>query len=370
MENPFKYGCVVSGDHFCERTKAERELRGFVKSGQNVFIQGERRMGKTSLVKKAVSGIRGERLVYIDLYCIGSQADLCRRIAEGVGRTSSSMSFLKRAMAFASRLRPTLSFDANDGMPKISVDSIAADEPESLDVALSMLENIAAEGKTCVVFDEFQDILRLKDAERVLAEMRGRIQFQENIPYFFLGSVRHEMWRIFNDSKSPFFKSAAAFDVGEIDTADFSRFLVSRFQKGKRRISDKMVRSVIEMASGVSGDVQELCAALWDVTEDGDEVVDSCVPEALDVIFMRDRKGFEKAVSVLSPMQVRVLRGIAVNSGARVYGADFMKRIGVTNAGAVKKALTRLEEQDLVYMVEGKYKFTDSFFRQWVLKYV
>ena len=57
-------------------------------------------------------------------------------------------------------------------MPKISVDSIAADEPESLDVALSMLENIAAEGKTCVVFDEFQDILRLKDAERVLQKLK------------------------------------------------------------------------------------------------------------------------------------------------------------------------------------------------------
>ena len=41
MDNPFKYGCVVSGDHFCERRKAERELRGFIKAGQNVFVQGE-----------------------------------------------------------------------------------------------------------------------------------------------------------------------------------------------------------------------------------------------------------------------------------------------------------------------------------------
>lgn len=48
MYNPFKYGCVVSGDHFCERRKAERELRGFIKAGQNVFVQGERRMGKTA----------------------------------------------------------------------------------------------------------------------------------------------------------------------------------------------------------------------------------------------------------------------------------------------------------------------------------
>ena len=225
MDNPFKYGCVVSGDHFCDRDKAEDEIRRFVKAGQNVFVQGERRMGKTSLVKKAVSSIKGERLVYIDLYCIGSQADLCRRIAEGVGRANTSMPFLKRAMSFASRLRPTLSFDSENGTPKISVDSIAAAEPTSLGVVLEMLEKIACDGRTCVVFDEFQDVLRLKDSARVLAEMRSRIQFQENIPYLFLGSVRHEMWRIFNDSKSPFFKSAAAYDVGEIDAGDFAAFI-------------------------------------------------------------------------------------------------------------------------------------------------
>ena len=368
MENPFKYGCVVSGDHFCERAKAEMEIRGFVKAGQNVFVQGERRMGKTSLVKKAVAGIRGERLVYIDLYCIGTQADLCRRVTEGVGRANASMPFLKRVMGFVSRLRPTLAFDSNDGSPKISVDTLAAEEPSSLDVVLTMLEKVAADGKTCVVFDEFQDVLRLKESERVLAEMRGRIQFQVNVPYFFLGSVRHEMWRIFTDSKSPFFKSAAAYDVGEIDAADFSRFLVSRFQKGKRRISPALAGRIIETVCGVSGDVQELCAALWDGTDSGSEITDADLPAALDVVFMRERKGFEKAVSALTPTQFTVLQGLAAYPGAKVFGGEFLRCIGVTNTGAVKKALSRLEAHNLIHVSGGTYKFTDSFFRQWILK--
>ena len=368
MENPFRYGCVVSGDHFCKRAKAEEDIRRFVKSGQNVFVQGERRMGKTSLVKKAVTGIRGERLVYIDLYCIGSQADLCRRVTEGVARANASMPFLKRVMAFASRLRPTLAFDSTDGSPKIAIDALAAEEPASLDVVMTMLEKIAADGKTCVVFDEFQDVIRLKESERVLAELRGRIQFQENVPYLFLGSVRHEMWRIFTDSKSPFFKSAAAYDVGEIDVDDFSDFLLSRFKKGLRRISSATVKKIIATASGVSGDVQELCAALWDVTGVGDEITEDDLPKALNVVFMRERKGFERAVSILTPMQLKILQGLAAYPDAKVYGADFLRGIGVTNAGAVKKALTRLEGHDLVYVSDGKYKFTDSFFRQWILQ--
>ncbi len=367
MYNPFKYGCVVSGDHFCERRKAERELRGFIKAGQNVFVQGERRMGKTSLVRKAVEGTRGERLVYVDVYCIGSQADLCRRITEGVGRANSYMPFLRRVMSFASRLRPTLSFDSQDGSPKISVDSLAADEPESLGVVMDMLEKVSADGKTCVVFDEFQDIERLKDAERVLAEMRGRIQFQENVPYMFLGSVRHEMWRIFNDPKSPFFKSAAAYDVGEIDFGDFSSFVVSRFEKGRRRVSLGMAGKIIQTVCGVSGDVQELCAALWDVTNAGQEVTEADIPAALQVVFMRERKGFEKSVSILTPLQLRVLQEIAVTPKAKVFGAEFLRRVGMANAGAVSKAVGRLEDHGLIYEMDGEHRFGDSFFRQWIL---
>ena len=31
MKNPFKYGCVVGGDSFCERPELERKLAGFVR---------------------------------------------------------------------------------------------------------------------------------------------------------------------------------------------------------------------------------------------------------------------------------------------------------------------------------------------------
>ncbi len=176
------------------------------------------------------------------------------------------------------------------------------------------------------------------------------------------------MWRIFNDSKSPFFKSAAAYDVGEIDAGDFAAFIVARFAKGGRRTSLETAGAIIEAACGVSGDVQEFCAALWDATSDGDEVSQADFPKALDVIFMRERKGFEKTLSRLTPLQTTVLRSLAAYPKARVYGAEFLKAAGMANAGAVRKALLRLEDNDLVYQVDGEYRFTDSFFRQWLLK--
>jgi len=367
MNNPFKYGCVVSGEHFCRRASAERDLCRFIQAGQNVVIQGERRMGKTSLVKKAATGLRGWRMVYIDLYYINNQSDLCRRIVEGVSRSKAELPFLQRVLQMVPRLRPAISFDATDGSPKISIDARAADEPESIDAVMTMLENLSSDGKTCVVFDEFQDIRRLADAERILAEMRSSIQFQENTPYLFLGSVRHELWDIFNNSRSPFFKSAATYDVGAIDQEDFAAFIVDRFRNGARSVNVDTAIKIIDSACGVSGDVQEFCAALWDATEHNAAITEKDFPRALELIFTREHKGFERAASQLTPTQFSVLSTLARTPDARPYGADFLSKVGISNAGTVRKAIKRLETNDLIYEHKGTYRFVDSFFRAWLL---
>ena len=176
---PFKYGCVVGGENFCPRPSLEKQLQEFAADGQNLVIQGARRMGKTSLIKHAIGNMRRMRLIYIDLYCISSLADFCARVMKGIAKSSEEMSFLKKAVQFAFRLRPVLAIDPRDGSTTISVDTRAAAEPDSLDAVMSTLDKIAADGKTCIVFDEFQDILKLDNANGILAQMRSTIQFQD-----------------------------------------------------------------------------------------------------------------------------------------------------------------------------------------------
>ena len=64
--------------------------------------------------------------------------------------------------------------------------------------------------------------------------MRGKIQFQSETPYVFLGSIRNEMSAMSTNSRSPFCKSAALFDIGRIDDDDFADFLTRRFKTDRR----------------------------------------------------------------------------------------------------------------------------------------
>ena len=120
MKNPFKYGCVVSGDSFCERPELTTKLAGFVRSGQNVVIQGERRMGKTSLVRETIGRMKGVRLVYVDLLGVCDIGDLCGRIAEALAETDRTLPFYRKLGRMLAKLRPTVSVDPDSGMPVFS----------------------------------------------------------------------------------------------------------------------------------------------------------------------------------------------------------------------------------------------------------
>ena len=367
MENPFRYGSAVNGDFFCPRPELERQLKGYAKAGQNLVVYGERRMGKTSLVRKVIGGLPGARLLYIDLYYIRSLSDFCKRVMIGIADVKDKAPFLRRAMELVVRLRPTLGIDAKDGTPVISIDERLSDEPESLRIAMGAIEKLAKENGLCVVFDEFQDVLKLEDDPwGVLAQMRSTIQFQTDTPYFYLGSVRNEMLKIFSDPDSPFFKSALPLEVGPIDRVDFAEFLRRRFAAGNRKASLEFIAKVIDFADGVSGDVQELCDALWERSDRGATLDESALPAAMSCVFSREGGAFETALARMTPRQMRVLRVLAERPTAKVFSSDFMEASRMTNPGAMKKTIDRFVSDRLIFQKGDAYRFFNPFFREWI----
>lgn len=366
---PFKFGCIVEKEHFCPRPALEAELRRYVSGGQNLVLQGERRRGKSSLVVKVVKDIRGMGLLYVDLLGICSAADFCRRVMDGIVGLDSSQSFLRKTVSMIASLRPLVVIDRDTGLPAISLDSRSAADPSSVSAVMSMIAAHAKKRRICVVFDEFQDILDLPDANRVLAEMRGKIQFMPDTAFVFLGSVRNQMSEIFAHPRSPFFKSALEVGIGEMTDPSFARFLLGRFAKGRRKADADFIDGLIRSLDGVPGDVQELCDALWSVTETGECVDASKLTAAYRYIFAHEGSSYETYLKLLTPLQRKVLRALAAIGGKHVVASDFMDAAGIHNASSVKKALSRLVEIGHVYYFDGEYKFVSPFFREWIRRH-
>ena len=363
--NPFRYGCVVEDSFYCPRPVLERQLAGFVRSGQNVVVHGERRMGKTSLINAVVGGMRAWRMVYVDLLHVQTVGDVCRRIVSAVRAVEKKASLFEKALKMLPRLRPVMRIDPSTGEFGFGLDARAADDPYAMEEVMDMLSGLASKGRTVIVFDEFQDIGNLAEAQTVLALMRGKIQFQGNTPYVFTGSVRHRMIEMFDNPDSPFYKSALTLCVGEIDTESFVSFLRKRFESGGRRVSDETVGAIVAAVAGVPGDAQQLCEAVWEVTSRQVEKED--VDSALKVVFMREGDKFESFCERLSPVQFKLLVAIARFGGREIQSRRFLDEAGIGNAASARKAAARLCELRYIYSFRGEYRFASMFFRAWLL---
>ena len=364
--NPFKYGGVVDGEFFCPRPDLERSLASYIKSGQNVVIQGERRTGKTSLVLETVRNLKGFALFHADFLGVRDLTDFCNRLASAFARLEYTDSWLAKLVRSLTQLRPVVSIDPSSGAPTVSLDARLAETPDSLDAILTALIEQTARRKVCVVLDEFQDILDIEDGERILAIMRSRIQLDSRTAYIFLGSVQNRMTDIFFKYKSPFYHSATSFPVGEIEYDRFLAFTKKRFATAKRTLPQDVFDAAYRITSRNPGYTQELCEAIWQTTASGDILTEKNIPLALSLIYAREQDHYVFCIKQLTSLQKRMLKMIAIQEGREVFSAKSLEVANVYNRTSAKKAVAKLEKEDLIYWYRNAYRFVNPFFREWV----
>jgi len=175
------------------------------------------------------------------------------------------------------------------------------------------------------------------------------------------------MLAIFTAPESPFFKSAVSFDVGPIDADEFAAFLKRRFAGGKREVDEPVLSKVFDWAENIPGDVQQLCAALWEITSYRDRITEGLLPAALERIFARESKAYEAALVPVTGQQLRCLVGLARLKGTPPLSQDFLRGVGIAAAASVQRALNRLEKLKIIYRHAGRYKFVNPFFKSWLI---
>ena len=198
--------------------------------------------------------------------------------------------------------------------------------------------------------------------------LRSRIQLDSNTPYIFLSSIRNKMAEIFFKYSSPFYHSAAAFKVGNIDPDEFFAFIKKRFATGGRKLTRAMFDAIARTARDTPGFIQELCDALWQMSSKGTTHEESDIQQALAIIFARENDHFTFALKQLTAQQTRVRRTIAVRGGREILSGSFLEAAQVFNAASVKKAVAKLERENIIYNYDGEYRFGSPFFCEWILR--
>ena len=137
--NPFIYGRVVSRENFCARPELEKRLKSYIQSNQNVLVEGERRIGKTSLIHETVRQIKNHRLIYIDLLEVKNSDELCRRMVKCLLSMGTKGDFFNHILKSLAHLRPVVSVDPLTGAPTVSMGAETPLLPDSIEGILDLI---------------------------------------------------------------------------------------------------------------------------------------------------------------------------------------------------------------------------------------
>jgi len=364
MENPFKFGGLVTGKDFVDRESEIAEIVKEIRSGTNLLLFSHRRMGKSSLLMEIMRRHRGEFLfVYVDLYGVATKTRMVEVFMSAL--VGSTYGGLKKVVAGikdilkGSRFRLVVN---ERGEPGIEFSLGEPTMPEIQDV-LDLPEQIAKKRRkrVVIIFDEFQEI-GLLDGAALLKAMRARIQTHKHVSYVFAGSKKHLLLRMFEEREGAFFKSAKPMELGPIPRADFEKFLIDRFAAAGGRFGTEAARAIVEAGKGNPYYVQQIAHELFNMSvrprwpEDFETAVTA-------TLIHQSPAFFTLWDSLKSQMQRRYLVAIA-REPATARGSEFIERHRLKSASHVQKAMRQLDARGVT---EGG-EIVDPMFALWLKK--
>lgn len=370
---PFSLKPLDAKADFCNREDELTRLKAMAQDGTNVVLQSPRRYGKTSLVRRVQHELEQEGFltIYVDFFGVDSVLDVTTRLAQaiysGLHRKESLLDKGRKLLGGFMTLRPVLK--PSDKGVSIGVEHVAPerDPLEMLPAVLDELGELIAhkEYPVNLVFDEFQEVCRLKESAQVEGLMRSRIQHHQSA-YFFVGSRRGMLLAMFSDRKRPFFQSAVVIELPPLPEDDALAYIVAGFESAGKNCPPETAQVIAKKTEGYAYYIQRVARELFDLAPEtaSEDLLDT----ALENVLAGERFGFEATLGHLPAPQIKLLKALAQGSVQEAFGTGFLARTGLPQA-TVKYSLDKLREEDLIEKGEnGQWRVIDPFFRMWLQK--
>ncbi len=375
MDNPFKYGEIVTGQAFTNRRDELDELAADIRNGQNVVIVSRRRFGKTSLVLRACERLREEGVLvaYVDLFPAATKQRFAELLAGSLHRSLLGLPdrLLKGTMRLFDRL--SLRFKvvvAPDGTPSFELGpgERSQDIDRLLDDLLALPARIASERKrrVALILDEFQQAVDLDP--HLPAIMRAVFQHQTDVSHVFLGSRTHLMQRTFSGRGEPLYRLAKPFPLGPIPRRDFAAFIRERCDATGKAIADAALDGILDITRQHPHDTQELCYFVWAVAHarGAARIEPAHVDLALDRVLAAEDARCRTVWEDLARNQRLLLAALAVEPTQAPFAHDYRHRRALGPASSVQRSLAVLVERDLIESSNRGYEVPDTFLTAWL----
>lgn len=372
MKNPFKYGGIVSGPYFADRSEEIKELAREMDNDNRVFLVSHRRFGKTCLLHHLKESLEkdGFACAYLDLNAYPDLRSFAGAITSMTTKAlESNTDKLLKIFSGFSKLRPKLGMDT-DGNLSAGLE-LAVKEKDALAALVEGLAYIGMLAKKknkrmVVIIDEFSDIEKYNGGT-VEKALRSEIQKQTHIGYIFSGSEQSVMLSMIQDRKRAFYKLGRIMRLGPIRREPYSRFIMGWLKKGGYKANSKNIERIFDIGEDVPYNIQRLCNTMWEAALET-KIINTALIEKLPVIIARqDSAHYEMIWRTTTQAQKALLIALAEDPDAQPFSKDFQMEHGIGPSSSIKASLVSLLKKGIIHRtIEGQYRFVDRFMPFWI----
>ena len=370
-ENPFYFGRMVAGNSFTDREKDIKRLVTNFKNGINTVLISPRRLGKSSLVKRAGETVNGKnvRIVFIDAFSLRSEPEFYTTYASAVFEATSSHweERLKTMKEFFKQIAPKISLGIDPGND-LSISFDWNELQQNATEILDLPEKIAkAKGfRVVVCIDEFQNIATFDDSLAFQKLLRSVWQKHETACYCLYGSKFHMMQELFERQSMPFYRFGDLIHLTKIAEKDWSPFIKTRFENTGKSIDEKYISQIIRDTDRHSYYVQQLSHLIWGKTHDA--VNQTIYDEALDDMIAQNAILYQRDTENMSATQLYFLKAIASGERKNLTSVEILQKYRLGTSANVVKIKKHLQNAEIIDIRNREVSFIDPVYELWFRK--
>ncbi len=365
---PFRTGEVVSDEHFTDRAREVAATTRAMLSSGRLLLVGERRQGKSSIIKQAAlhASARGAVVVPVDLWTAARLEEVLRRIVAAV---PWSWSWRERLQALWLGLGVSLGVRADPaGNPTFTLTSAPGElhgdrARELLLQVIGRLDAVAVEAAqpVALVLDEFQRIEELEAGAAAL--LRSAIQESHGLAFVCAGSAVGVVETLVGPA-GPLHGIFDEFTVGPIEPQLLAAWIEDRLRSRGVTPEAGTAAGIVAWAGPRTEDILRLAREVYERGVGRGSADPGDIAPAARRIVMDRRATYERVWVELADSHRNVLRALA--SGAEhLTSRDTLRSFGLPTPAAVLKAVERLRARHL--LAGSEPAVADPFFREWIL---
>ena len=358
----FIFGKLVNEENICDLEHERDAILRHINSGNNVVIYGPRNYGKTSLVKNIILKKFREThkrsfIFFVDLFNVTDEKSLTFRLKVALERSMADIPLKKwteEIKKFVAHMRPEFNLDPVTGTTTLSLKAIDYQRSQSIYDIFNVLKSIAEKRSLLLVFDEFQDIVRLRSAQGIIRGLLQEIQ----APVIIMGSKSHLLREIFLKPKEPFYQWGATVNFEPIKYEVYYAYIEERFKQRGLHLELPLSIKLQDNMHRVPESINILCNEIMENFENTDIQQEHINQTILSIIETRQAQ-YEELLRYYSLNEQIIMASVAKRGSLKQYNSiEYLTDIKMNNK-TVANIFKKLIDEGHIENHENAYRVND-----------